>query len=585
MFPANHRPAGLDGQSPTVTTARRSYVLALFGLPFFLVGAGILLLSVVPTLYDVWRMQSWPSVNGTLTHAALGSSTSDGATTYHAEAHYNYSVLGTSFSNDRVAINSGADNISDFQLDLGNQLEDLFKNNYPVTVFYDPENPADAVLNRDLRWWLLGFKLIFVVLFGGAGAGIMYWGLRGRKTIITPEAIEKPWLTRPEWQQGIIRSDARGGMKFLWVFAILWNLISAPAAFMFMEVWNEEGAVALLILLFPLVGVLMLWLAIKSTREWKRFGVTPLTLDPFPGSIGGDVAGEIQTNIPYRSDRVCRVTLSSINSYMSGSGKNRSRKENIKWQDDGYARVIPATNGVTLQFRFKVPEGLEETEEATGNYHLWRLNVELSLDGTDFDRSFELPVYRTGQTSNKISMESASEQPVGVPRITAESLLPLSYEGVATLLYYPMFRKPGRSLGLILFGGIFAGVGAFLWQQAAEEGFMLYLMASLFGLVGWGTILAGIYSALNALRVRMDGFRISSVRSLAGIPISSHEILYGEILAVEAREGMKSNSGKKHKIEYSVVARTQDKRITLAEQLDSTSKRDLVIKYFQGVFQ
>ena len=234
----------------------RSYGLVVFGLIFFLVGAGFLFWSVIPTLYDGWQMQSWSSVNGRLTHARLivnESNDPDEATTYRASGRYTYQVLGSGYRHDRVAINSGSDNIGDFQQRLGSWLKNHYQQNQPVTVFYNPADPADAVLNREIRWGLLGFKAIFILVFGGVGAGIIYWSYRGKKTIDTPATEGKPWLQRPEWQGGVIRSSAKAGMIGIWAFTLIWNLISAPAViFGLPEVWNEKGAIALVILLFPL---------------------------------------------------------------------------------------------------------------------------------------------------------------------------------------------------------------------------------------------------------------------------------------------------------------------------------------------
>ena len=355
----------------------RSYFLIIFGLIFFLVGIGFLFWSVIPTLHDGWRMQSWPAVSGRLTHADLvinPANDQDDSETYRADARYTYSVLGRQFSHDRVAINSGSDNIGDFQRSMGSWLKQRYQQNQPVSVFYDPANPVDAVLNREMRWGFIAFKAIFILVFGGVGAGIMYWGYRGKKVIDTPEANDKPWLRRGEWQGGVIRSSAKGGMVGIWAFAIIWNLISAPAAIIGVpQVWDEKGAIALVILLFPLVGLGLVYWAIKLTMEWKRFGATPLSMDPFPGSIGGDVGGEIQVNVPYDSAAAFKVTLTCINSYVSGSGKNRSTHESAKWQDEGYARCQPSASGIKLQCRFQVPAGLKETEEASDNSHFWWL--------------------------------------------------------------------------------------------------------------------------------------------------------------------------------------------------------------------
>lgn len=49
------------------------------------------------------------------------------------------------------------------------------------------------------------------------------------------------------------------------------------------------------------------------------------------------------------------VALSNLYSYVTGSGKHRSRHERTEWQDAGYAQVEPTTKGVKLKFRFEVP--------------------------------------------------------------------------------------------------------------------------------------------------------------------------------------------------------------------------------------
>ena len=176
----------------------RNWFLGLFGLPFFAVGVGFLFFSVMPTINDGWRMASWPQTTATLSQARLNSSYSDGSTTYSVEASYRYHVNSRDYIHDRVAINSGGDNIGDFQQQLGSRLERHYRNNQPVAVYYNPDDPAEAVLDRSIRWELLGFKLIFVLVFGGVGLGLIIFALRGKKVIDNPEAAQKPWLKRVE---------------------------------------------------------------------------------------------------------------------------------------------------------------------------------------------------------------------------------------------------------------------------------------------------------------------------------------------------------------------------------------------------
>ncbi len=559
----------------------RSWGLALFGLPFFGVGIGFLLFSVIPSLYEAQQMAAWPSVEGRLNSAQLTSNSSDGSTTYGVEADYSYRVNGTDYRSGRVAINSGNDNIGDFQQQLGRRLERLYRNNLPVTVFYNPADPAEAVLDRTLRWGLLGFQMIFVLVFGGAGLGMIIYGLRGKRVIEHPEGEQRAWLKNPEWADNRIRSSARGGLYGIWAFAILWNLISAPAIFGFLEVREKEGAIAYLILVFPFVGLLLLSWALRASLAWRRFGYTPLTLDPFPGAIGGDVGGEVLLNLPFDPKMLCEVTLSSLYSYVSGSGKNRSRRERVEWQDSGYAKVERAASGVRLLFRFAVPQGQRESEGHSDSYYLWRLNIKAELPGVDLDRSFEIPVYATAERSRLIKVDTANEMPQGSPQLRAEALLPLRQSGMQTALYYPMLRNIGSALIGVILGCAFAGAGIFMWGKAGQAGGQLYFMGGVFTLVGSFVVLAALYSALNALRVVLDGRSITVTRSVLGIPVRTKQAFYHDVRTVEVKRGSMSSQQGKQRINYKVIARTRNGELMLAEQINSHSKAKLVAEFFR----
>ena len=562
---------------------KRSWLLVFFGAIFLSAGSAIFLWSTVPALYDGWRMQSWSSTEAKLLSANLDSSTSDGSTTYTATARYQYFVNGHLHENDRVAIHLGGDNIGDFQTETGHRLESYFASNKAVTVYYDPDSPNDSVLVRDQRWELIGFKTVFFLTFGGVGAVIIFFGLRGRRVNTAPAVQGKLWLEKPEWANNDIRSSAKTGMYFMWGFAIFWNLVSSPLLFNVEEIYRDEGLVVLVALIFPLIGLGLLAYAIKLSLQWRRFGVTPLRMDPFPGAIGGDVGGEIKVNLRYDPRMRCDVTLSCIHSYVSGSGKNRSRRESIKWQDSGYAKIIPGSNSVRLQFRFTVPEGLPQSEQKSDSYYLWRLDIESELPGTDLSRSFEIPVFDVDEKQSSLVIDSVSYQPAGMVDSPVESLLPIVNSSPSSLeLYYPMMRKPITSLMGIVFGGLFAGTGIFLWIEAAQEGFMLYIMSAVFSLFGGIICIAGIYSLFNSLRVRFDGKAIHVVRKFMGLSLKKLQLPYSSITDITTEKGSSSTQkGSKHQIQYDVIAHTAEGKFVLAEHLTSHSKAMRVVEYFQ----
>jgi hypothetical protein len=329
---------------------------------------------------------------------------------------------------------------------------------------------------------------------------------------------------------------------------------------------------------------LLAW-TVKKTLEWRRFGYTPLTMDPFPGSIGGDVGGDINVGLPYVSELLCEVTLSSLYSSVTGSGKSRSRSDPVKWQDSGYAQVTPSANGMRLSFRFRVPEGLNPSEEETGNYNFWRLNIRLKLSGSDLDRCFTIPVYATAEKSRFLSLDSAKETANGMTELTAEMAIPLRRNGMLQEVYYPMLRQPVLSAFFTVFGLVFAITGVILWGKGAVEGGMLYFMGGLFILLGSLVVLAGLYTAFNSLYVAWDGKQLVTIRRLLGIKIRWHSAGYDELRGIEFKKSSTTiQLGNKHQIQYQVVAQSGTGKIVLAENLDSHSKATLVADYFSEQF-
>ena len=528
----------------------------LFALPFFGVGVWMAY-SVGSSVYDSWQMQPWLSVDGQLQNAGYESHSGDDSTTYEAYAQYSYEFEGQTHHNDRVGLSSGADNIGDYQTDMGNELRAKMSRGESVDVYVNPLNPADSILDRNLRWGLLGFKSIFLFVFGGVGLGLIIVALKSSKEKDTslPMYQDAPWLANDDWQTGEIRSSSKATMWAAWAFAGVWNLISAPLAFMiYGEVLEKKNYLALAGLLFPIVGVGLLVWALRATREWTRFGRAPVTLDPFPGSIGGHAGGTIEIGLPYDSTNQFEVTLTCVYSYISGSGKNRSRTESAKWQESQVAHASVGGKGTRLLFRFDIPKELHESDaQPKGEtYYLWRLSLKADLEGADFNRDYEIPVYQTGQESRALaefSVQKAQDKQAGLDDKAVEKLVRIGFGDTGRTMLFPAGRNLGSGFGGLLFGVVFAGVGGFL---AVKEGH--WFMGGIFTFVGGLILLFSIYSVLNSLEIIRDGMHIRTIRRFLGFPVRRHEMLHSEFRRFEKASRSQTRSGKKHVMHYSVYA-------------------------------
>ena len=561
--------------------------LLLFALPFFGVGVWMAY-SISSNLLEANAMRDWRPVEATLHNAGYESHSGDDSTTYEAYAVYNYSVDGLDYQATRVSISGGADNIGDYQQDIGRHLSSLMSRGETIQVYVNPGAPGDAIIDRSLRWGLLGFKAIFLLVFGGVGLGLIIFTVRAPAEK-DPEAVEfqdAPWLANDDWVGNRIASSSKATMYFTWIFAGIWNLISAPLPFLvYKEFTEKNNAAALFGILFPVIGIGLLVWAIRRTMEWRRFGAAPVTLDPYPGSIGGQVGGSIDVNIPYDPSLRFSVTLVNIHSYMSGSGDDRSRRESALWQDTQVAHCLTAPKGSRLSFRFDVPEDLQAANafRSTDSYHLWRLNVSAEMPGIDINRDYDIPVYATAQQSQSLpdfAIEQAKGEQRKVDLAEIQKLFTWRHDVNGRSLYFPMGRNIAGGMGGLLFGSIFAAIG---WYLLVEEHQLF--MGSIFGFVGALIALGALYAVSNSLEVTRYGGEVRATRRLLGFPISRKSMHSGEFVRFGKDATSKTQSGSKHQVRYAISAIDRnDNRMTVGEGFIGASQAATAASFISDAF-
>ncbi len=559
----------------------------LFGLPFLAVGAWMLV-SIAGTLADAVAMRDWVAVPATLEDAGYRERLTDDSPTYEAYARYRYEFRGHSYTGTRVAISGGSDNIGSFQQDTGRWLADLLANGAGVTAWVDPREPTSAVLDRRVRWGLVAFKSVFVLAFGGAGAAILYFAWRRRPASAAGAGApaDAPWLANSEWQSPTLRSGSRQAMWGAWLFAVFWNAISAPLPFLaWQEIVEKDNKLALLALLFPLVGLGLLAWAIRRSLEWRRFGAAPLTLDPFPGAIGGDVGGTIEVGCGYDPGARYELTLTALRSYVSGSGKNRSRRERAEWQDSQLAWAEPHGDGTRLAFRFDVPDGLAESDARRDgdSWRLWRLNLRAELTGADLDRDYDIPVYRTAARAvalpaRGLALAAERGTALGEERLL-ERFRVMRDAGGARVLF-PAGRHAGGALAGLAVGGSFAAAGWFIATQGGSP-----LFGSVFGGIGALFALGCLYALTNSLEVFQDGTELVSLRRILGLPVRRRSLQRHTVRGFRRHSSMQTQSGSRHVMHVSLYASDAGgNEIIVGEGLRGESETAAAERYFARLF-
>ena len=559
--------------------------LMLFALPFAAVGVGALVWGGW-TLFE-WRAAAgWSPVPAEIVAVELEEHTdSEGDTTYQTTATYRYEYEGASYSGTRVAIDTGADNIGRFQHTLYYDLRSAHEKRAPVTAYVDPDDPTKAVLNRELRPGLFALKGIFALVFGGVGFGLLFGARYAAKKMAAEGKLRdrypgEPWRWKPEWANGRIAGSARAAAYVAIGFAVLWNLISLPAAMIVpgeIAAGNNAAAVALL---FPLIGVGLAAWAIRTWLQIKSFKTPTLVLQSTPVALGGRLKGTIRVDAEVAVTADFGLELECVETVTRGSGKNRRTEEKLLWQKQWRVprHQCQIGSSTTIPVDVAVPRDQPATSMQDGNDKVaWRLEVSGQCPGPDFWSRFELPVFDTGEAAAADETAGAAAAPARAlserPTSAALAALGIDYARTPQGAEAWTFRR-GQHKGVALAISAFAVVWSLgsVALFASDAPVFIAIVFSLFDaiFVWWA-----LHLWLTEYHVTLDRGVLTLARRgfLARKPI---ELPQQWIRAVRAKRGMQAGN----KLYYDLEIETADGKHTAASSLADYDVASWLARYW-----
>lgn len=317
-----------------------------------------------------------------------------------------------------------------------------------------------------------------------------------------------------------INSSQKSSHWIMVVIGIIILLISIPILLAIPEELTKGKHEILIALIFPITGLLMLFGAWKMRQKYLLFGPTPLTPSPLIGQVGGQVGGRIELAQPW-AKRDLNITLSCINTYTSGSGKNSTTHRDILWQEHDKPLDKPNGSGSTLEFCFDVPAGerTEDTYKGRGKIH-WEVSIEGLINFVEFKRSWKVPV-EVGTQASAIVIPSAHKEATHIAkRKQADASIEKQIQTQETDQGLDIISEQGRNKSmswfLVLFGLIFTSVGCFLFYQASQGEHMLWIMAPIFFSIGAGILGFGIFLVGRKLECKIIDDQVYTRRSVFG---------------------------------------------------------------------
>lgn len=550
----------------TTTKKKAGKGLNYFGLIFVAIGLGVGLFMLGGPVLTAMEARDWVPVQAQVLDSNLRVNRGSDSTTYRVEARYRYTYDGRAYTGDRVSLHKGSDNIGDYHQRWHSRLAHAQRNNQRLTAWVNPADPTEALLDRELRWPLMGFMSIFAIVFTGAG---LFFTFLGR---FTQRRAERDLHGRP-----VIRDR---GLAPVWTFGFMtamFALLPLPGLLAIPKELARDNYPILLVLLFPLAALWLGYMLVKAYLGWRRFGMVELWLDPHPGQVGGPVAGTITFQGRLSSQDRVQAQLLCKHVRITGSGKNRRRSETILWERTQTLVPLAAGRGTQLQFRFETPAGLPASEEPSRNYHEWELHLLAEVPGVDLDRNLAIPVEAnamplTGGLRPDPRAILAEDPGAPIPARVAR----LSSTGTGLTLHYPASRLRGMGLVTLLFGLLFLLAPALLWGELLEDHRSLFdwaggLFGLVFALVGLGLVLGGVFLAGNTLTVAIRNGELFSRRSLLGLARTRHVHL-DDIERIEMTTGGSSTQGTRRTVYYRLHAHTRDgRRIVLGDGIPGSA--------------
>ncbi len=572
--------------------------LLLFSLPFAAVGVGM----GAWLAYDVaayLKMQGWVETPAKIVQAKLESSSdSDGGTTYRATAEYAYEYQGHRYTSHRVGITGGSDNVGSFQKNAYRQLNEHQKSGRPFRCFVNSSNPSEAILFRDLRWGMVLFRLGFVFAFGTAGFGLMTFAILGRRKAkqektLTAEHPDEPWLCKPDWAAGRIRSSSGMTAVVMVAFALFWNAIAIPAAIMAIhEVFFKHGdRFALIALAFPIVGLVLIVAAIVAIMRRRKYGCSVFELAAVPGVVGGQLAGVIHVPTKIRTDDGFQLSLNCIQTVTTNRGDSNSTSENVLWQDEQLiARELRQADPekTAIPVLFQIPYECRSADAA--EQIAWRLECKSKTPDLDYAATFDVPVFKTPESDptfvagpNPIADHFA---PIDPEKDLCEAGLVRepSQTGEGCRLVFPMARHWGAALLFTIMAIVFSAVPFFVyfksgggWERVADLPFII-----IFGL--FGVILTFIALDLWFYRSVVD----ASPRGLVivggwfGLG-RAQEIAAADVVQIVPVSRMSSGNGAGKNTYYNIdVVLTSGKHIKAGKHVPGMRLAKSVVREIEG---
>lgn len=542
---------------------KKNWFGILFGLVFLISGISVSFVTGGKLIGDYLSSSDWVKVPATIHHAKLIFRSGE-TKPFSLSARYSYQHHGKSYTNDRVSLSSDNDGASSaYWKDLNASI----KYNQSInesTAFVNPDNPKESVLDRTFQWKTLISQLVLLITFCGIGGGAIWLSIRPE----TPrhERVQK------EQAHGI-SSDQKYGYWFFGGFGSIVFVIGTVAAISAIPDALQKGDYgALATLIFVVAGALIIAQAIKMYLSYRKFGGTPLFLNPETPSVGGQLGGTFE--VIQRSGNhgfVPNGKLPTGQANLRCTKKTRSRKnthQSLLWQTDTEVFLQRSSGGYQASFIFDIPKDCEPSSRLSRRSTIhWQVEVNSDLGPTlgKLHRSWQIDVLEeASQNKSTLAIPTAFQLSSAEASLDKAQTSALSQISLTEGDQYIGLKSAGRQnlashfFGIV-FGGIFSAVGVFTIFQGWLGGYLFLLIGALVALMS-------IYLLGKVIDVRIDKHSavLNARESWMGMVYSRKTIDISDVSNFQIKKTSTTKMGNTYIEYYALKFKTDSKPIHIA---------------------
>lgn len=488
----------LLGEREIDNNSNRNWPGAIFGLIFFSAGLLAAYGGAGAAIIGYVGSNNWVEVPASIQHVKLITHYGD-SRTYEVESTYSYRFNGIDYQSDRVGLSTGSDNLGTYWQDLERTLLQNQKSNQAF-VFVNPDNPTQSLLDRTLRWKTMVFAFMFLFLFCGAGGPIAWVSLR------KPESRKDRLQTE---QDDGISSDQKISSWLLAAFGGAFFVLGSGISLIALPEAISKGEYGVLsVLIFVLVGAGIMFHAFKINRAYRRFGPTPLFLDPMVPGVGGQLGGRFSINasgIDHTSHSAIQLQarLTCIRKTKAG----KTTRYHTQWQEETSVYLKQTAKGIEASFLFDIAKACSPSQKwSRGSSIEWKVTVNGDFNSEKlgmFERSWEIIVEdNAAQASNILNIpesfiEEAKQKTDSRVKTSALGQVPVTEDGQYIIVDSKAGRHTGSKLVGLLVGAVFVGVAVFTISQGWWPGYFFIPL-------GVGILVGSLYVLGKSIGVIID---------------------------------------------------------------------------------